>query len=187
MTVLPLVLLSIAFLSAATAAVLLLHRYRGPRVIVCPDTRGSEVVEVDAPHAAWMSLVGEGELRLASCSRWPERSGCGQECLLEIAAAPDGCLVRERLSRWYAGKSCAICGRAFEEIRWSDHTPALITAEREIVGWAQIPPRHVMEALATHLPVCWDCDVAETFRRNFADLVLDDPRPIAQSPRRASA
>jgi hypothetical protein len=178
MSAIPLGLLSVAFLSTLAAVALLARTYRGLRVIICPESRSPEVVEVDAARAAWTALFSRRDLRLSSCSRWPEKSGCGQECLKEVEETPDGCLVRERLTRWYAGKSCAICGKAFGEIRWHDHKPALATLERQILRWDDVPPRELAETLTTHFPVCWDCDVAETFRRNFSDLVLDDSRPL---------
>jgi hypothetical protein len=180
MTVIVALLLSASALSILAVAILTLRAdrlARGPRVIVCPESRTTEAVEVNAARLAWGSLVHEGELTLSSCSRWPERRDCGQECLRQVKAAPDGCLVRERLSHWYRGKSCAICGKPFDEIGWLDHRPALVTVGREIVAWSEVDPRHLPETLATHFPICWDCDVAETFRRRFPDRVLDDPRP----------
>ena len=34
------------------------------------------------------ALLGPPELRLTACSRWPEKAGCGQPCLSQIAASP---------------------------------------------------------------------------------------------------
>ncbi|HEY3204662.1 MAG TPA: hypothetical protein VGL03_13510 [Thermoanaerobaculia bacterium] len=62
-------------------------KFRGTRVITCPETGCPAAVKVDMGHAARTSVVGETELRLESCSRWPERAGCGQECLAQIEAA----------------------------------------------------------------------------------------------------
>jgi len=99
---------------AALAAALALRawlKYRGDRVIVCPENHRPAGVALDARHAAAVALWNGGELRLSSCSRWPEKSGCGQECLSQIEASPEGCLVRHILTGWYQGKVCAWCGR----------------------------------------------------------------------------
>jgi hypothetical protein len=84
-------------------------RFRGARVITCPENHCPAGVRVDAAHAAATGLSSAPELRLSSCSRWPEKAGCGQECLHEIEASPEECLVRNILVRWYAGKNCAFC------------------------------------------------------------------------------
>jgi hypothetical protein len=160
---------------------------RGPRVIVCPETKTSEVVAVDAPRAAWSALRRQTDYRLASCSRWPGRQDCGMECLAEIESAPDGCLVRERLTHWYEGSVCAICRKPFEEIHWFDHKPGLVTRKREVSSWDEVPAKELPEILRTRLPLCWNCLGAETFRTRFPDLVLYDPRPAPRpdSGRRA--
>ena len=50
-------------------------RYRGNRVILCPENRTPAGVRVDARHAAATALASAPQLRLDSCSRWPERAG----------------------------------------------------------------------------------------------------------------
>src|SRR6266508_5356565 len=76
-------------------------RYRGKRVITCPETRKPAAVEVDAGHAALTAATHHRDLRLKSCSRWPERQDCGQECLLQVELAPEDCLLRNILTSWY--------------------------------------------------------------------------------------
>lgn len=62
-------------------------KYRGRMVVTCPETREQVGVRVDAKHAALTAAVGHPDLRLKSCTRWPEKRDCGQECLLQIVAA----------------------------------------------------------------------------------------------------
>jgi hypothetical protein len=130
-------------------------------------------VEVDAPHAAATAISARPHLRLRECSRWPERRNCGQECLSQVEAAPEGCLIRSILTHWYEGKTCAFCGKAFGEIHWHDHKPALLSPEHELVVWRQLKPETIPAALDTHRPICWDCHVLEAFRRMHPDLVVD--------------
>lgn len=150
-------------------------RYRGTRVVVCPENRELVAVEVDARHAAFTASQGRIDLRLDSCTRWPEKAGCGQECLGQIESAPEACLLRSILCDWYQGKSCALCGRAFHRFHWHDHQPGLRAPDGTVRGWTSFRPEQVIDVLATHQPVCWDCRVSETFRREHPELVTDRP------------
>jgi hypothetical protein len=40
----------------------------------------------------------------------------------------------------------------------------------------------VSNVLATHVPVCWDCRVAKTFRREHPELLTDRPPRLAPPP-----
>jgi hypothetical protein len=151
------------------------RRFQGTRVVACPETKAPAAVAVDAIHAALTAVLGPPRLRLKRCSRWPERRDCGQECLAQIEAAPQDCLVRTMLTRWYQDKSCVYCGKPLGEIHWLEHKPALMSAERKTVEWREVPPEALPQVLATHLPVCWSCHIAETFRRQFPELVVDRP------------
>lgn len=147
-------------------------RFRGTRLVSCPETRKTAAVEVDAVRAA-LSTVGKHDLELAQCSRWPENRGCGQECIAQIEAAPEDCLVRTILTKWYAERNCAICGRALGDIDWLSHQPALRSPTGETAEWSSLRPESIPELLATHEPICWNCHVAATFRRQYPDLVVD--------------
>jgi len=151
-------------------------RYRGQRVITCPETRMPAAVEVDARRAALTAVTSEPELRLKSCSRWPHREDCGQECLREVELSPEDCLLRHILTSWYAGKKCTSCGTQFGEIRWLDHKPSLMSAEGETLEWNRVPPEKVPDALATHLPLCWDCQVTASFCRQHPEMIVDRSR-----------
>ncbi len=155
-------------------------KMRGTRVVACPDNEQPAAVTVDARHAALTFAGGQEHLRLDSCSRWPEKAGCGQECLKQIEAQPMDCLVRAQVARWYADKTCAICGKALRGIEWGGHAPALRAPDGRTLEWRDVQPETMLQFMATHAAVCWDCHVAETFRRQRPDLVLDNPfaRPM---------
>lgn len=148
-------------------------QFRGARVIRCPENLKLAAVEVSAGRAALDSLLGRHNLRLQDCSRWPEKAGCGQECLAQIESSHDGCLVRAMLADWYLGKKCALCGKAFAGIDWLDSKPGLLNPEGKTIEWGELPPEQVPGALFTHQPVCWTCHTAETFRRLHPELVTD--------------
>ena len=168
---------------ALIAFAVALRRYRGDRILVCPENGQPQAVRLDARHAASTALVGEPLLRLESCSRWPERRDCGQECLAQIETAPDGCLVRSRLERWYTGASCCLCGDGLAPIAWFDRKPGLRSPEGRAVSWEEIRPAELPVLLSTYRPLCFNCLVAETFRRRFPDRVVEDGRPPVRAPR----
>lgn len=83
--VLCLVVLSLILLPPAIWLRQLYSRYSGSRLVECPENQQPAVVTVDARHAAATGLHGRADLRLSTCTRWPERANCGQPCLPQAA------------------------------------------------------------------------------------------------------
>jgi hypothetical protein len=159
------------------------RKFQGKMLVTCPETNQTAGVAVDATHAALTAVQGEPDLRLKACTRWPERQDCGQACLGQIAAAPENCLVRTLLTTWYKERSCVFCGKPFQTIDsydhqaafWYDMKPALISPEGNLVEWLEVPVETLPQVLTTHKPVCWNCLMAEAFRRQYPELVIDRP------------
>jgi hypothetical protein len=151
-------------------------KYRGPLEVTCPENQKPAGVELNTRHAAATALGGKPELQLSACSRWPEHAGCGQECLSQIAASPEDCLVRNILVKWYAGKKCVSCGRPFEDIDWAGAKPALLTPDKKSVEWSRIPAGQLQETLSTAAPICFSCHMAATLVRERPELALDRGR-----------
>jgi len=63
-------------------------RFRGTRLVTCPETHKPAVVEVAARSMGMQAILGEPSLRLSSCSRWPMCRDCGQDCLKQIEDRP---------------------------------------------------------------------------------------------------
>ena len=164
--------------AVAFAAIVLLRQARawkkfsGGFAVVCPENRAEVGVSVDARHAAATALTGTPELRLTSCSRWPEKAGCGQTCLGQLAGAPEDCLVRNILEHWYEGKACALCGREFSAVEWSLAKPALLR-DGVTVEWPEIAADKLHETLAAAKPVCSACHLANRMMRERPELVAD--------------
>lgn len=86
----------LALLMLALTIVYLAHRlvcgmrvffkFRGPRLVNCPETREAAVVEVAAKCAGMQAIWDKRSLRLCECSRWPVRRACRQQCLRQIEA-----------------------------------------------------------------------------------------------------
>jgi hypothetical protein len=60
------------------------RRVREARSVSCPDISQLATVRLDPWYAVKMHALGDRELRVKNCSRWPERCACGQECLVQI-------------------------------------------------------------------------------------------------------
>jgi hypothetical protein len=158
-----------------TDAARVLFRYRGKMLFTCPETGKATCVKVAAVDAARSSLTGRPTIHLSECSRWPERQNCGQECLSQLGADPQNCLVWTKVSDWYMGRTCVYCHKPFLHLHWHDHRPALLGLDRKTVQWSDVAAEHLPEIFNTHLPVCWSCHIAQTFRRENPERVVDRP------------
>jgi len=150
-------------------------RYRGTRLVECPETKEVVAVQLDAARAAAGATVGKTELKLSECTRWPERQGCGQECLRQIETSPEGCLVRTIVSDWYKGKTCVVCGTPLDVIDWYERRPALLGPDGRTVQWPEVTPERLPQVLADHVPICWNCHIAQSFRQQHPERVVDNP------------
>lgn len=164
------------FLTRIIPALQTYFMYRGKRLITCPETLVKEAVDVAAGRAATRIFIGESDLRLDQCSRWPERRDCGQECLSQIEADPENCLLWNVVSNWYEGQDCVYCHRRFGRLHHLDHAPALVGLDHKTIEWKRVRPERLPELFSTCKPVCWSCHIAETFRRERPELVVDRKR-----------
>jgi len=174
-TVIVLVLAIGLFIFRATPGVRAYLKFRGKRLVTCPETQRAAAVDVGTREAALGAFLNEPTLRLVECSRWPERQGCGQECLEQIEVDPEGCLVWNLVAKWYEGKSCAFCHKPIGPLRHLDHVPALLGPDSQTAEWKQVRPEKLPEIFETYRPVCWNCHVTETFRRLHPELVTNRP------------
>ena len=160
----------------ALVLVPVLRAYRGTRLVACPETKRPAAVKLDSFRAA-LSVLGDepGRLRLSSCSRWPEKAGCGQECLADVERDGEACLVRAIVAGWYRGQACVFCGKPIPEVKWSEHRPALLPPEGPTVSWKDVKAESLPDVFSTHRPVCWDCHVVQSVVRSRPDVVTLRP------------
>ncbi|HJZ99621.1 MAG TPA: hypothetical protein VKE70_24090 [Candidatus Solibacter sp.] len=140
-------------------------KWRGERVVRCPDNGRPAGVTVDAWHAT-------RHLNLSACSRWPEKAGCGQACLAEIAVAPADCQVRTIAERWYDGKNCAVCGVKMSGAAWDSSQPGLIFPDHSTMQCNQISADQLGETLAAASPLCFRCYLADWLVRERPELAV---------------
>lgn len=153
-------------------------KFRGKRLITCPETHTPEAVEVAAGEAGLGAFFNEPTVRLKECSRWPERENCGQDCLQQIETDTRSCLVWKIVAKWYEGKNCVFCQKAIGPLHDWEHAPALLGPNFNTIEWKSIRPEKLPETFTTHQPVCWSCHVTESFRRLHPELVTDRPAEI---------
>jgi len=60
------------------------HRFRGTKVVTCPEDQQAVEIIVDAAHAASTAALGPPELRVTHCSRWMQRHYCDQKCVEQL-------------------------------------------------------------------------------------------------------
>jgi len=142
------------------------RRYRGKRIVSCPETPKNCAVEVDASHAAFTSIFSHPDLRMKSCSRWPEREDCGQECLLQVQLSPKDCSLQNIITQWYEERYCTSCGRQILPFRFTGHEYALLSPEGRAATLSEFPPEKIPDVLATYSPICWVCSHASKVRKS---------------------
>jgi hypothetical protein len=74
---------------------------------------------------------------------------------------------------WAGGRVCVSCGGALVESRFAGHHIALLDPGGTTREWVDVAADRLPLALATSLPVCWNCHIAATFRRMHPELVTD--------------
>lgn len=169
------ILIAVGFLLGLRSLIRLISRYRGTKIVTCPETKRPATVEVDTLRATLTSAVGRPTIQLQNCSRWPIKENCGQECLANLKGAPPECLVNGMLTKWYEKKQCYFCHITFEHVGLTDHQPALRSPAGELLNWSDVPLEEITSILNTHLPVCWNCYIAQSFAREHSDLVVYRP------------
>jgi hypothetical protein len=146
----------------------------GARVVVCPETQKPVAVKVDVGHAVTTAVWEKADLRLTSCSRWPERQDCDQPCVRQIETAPAETAPKTIAAHFFTGERCAICTRPIEAPNAATLQPGFMDpATHRVQSWDDVPPQDLAEAIATRRPLCSNCTLAETFRQRFPDRVTD--------------
>lgn len=163
------------------------RRYRGQRVITCPENLRHAAVRVDALKAAhWAAISGDTVLRLDQCSRWPEMAGCGQECLGQIQSSPESCAVQTIVATWYTGKSCVFCNSPIGAIVWHERPPAVRAIDGAIREWKDIPAEQLPDVFSTAEPVCFNCSLSERLLVEHPDMIVSrgyqPPREATLAP-----
>lgn len=153
------------------------RHYRGVRLVACPETGAMAAVEIDLAHAMTTAFIENAvDVRLKRCSRWAVRGVCREPCVPEVVAHGDGGRVQTIVDRWYLTQKCFHCGRRIAHATSVHHPPAFAEHDGATIEWTHLPPEQLPDMMATHRAVCWNCHIAETFRRTYPDLYVDRPQ-----------
>ncbi len=167
-------LFAIAVLLTLTALFIGLYvRYRGKRIVTCPETNAPVGAKINAVLAAGTWLVTQPRFVVTACSRWPERVGCDQACAPQVEASPEETLVRSIVAKWYGEHTCTYCAQPIGEISGAAVAPALLGPDGTLRAWNDIAPEDLPQILARSAAVCARCDLAEDFRRRFPERVTE--------------
>jgi len=149
---------------------------RGSRLVTCPETREAVVMTPDKKFAFWTALRGQEHSRVETCSRWPEKDDCEQECLAEIEASPEN--IDRLLSSWYTGKTCAICDGALSNADWQRGRLAVLNQQQELLDLRKLSLENLRAGLENMRPLCWNCHQEERVRHPYEAPALKGARPI---------
>lgn len=61
------------------------RRAQAARRVTCPDSGTPAVVVLDPWFAVRMHALGNDELRVQGCARWPSCADCGRKCLEQLS------------------------------------------------------------------------------------------------------
>jgi len=150
-------------------------RYQGRRIVLCPVTRQPVAVKVDVAHAVMSAVWQSVDVRLTSCTQWPERGACSQPCVKQLGA---DCETRPKaLARtFFAGKRCALCQRRIKAPTGVTLQPGFMhPVTHKVDTWDDVPIQTLPEAFTSWRPLCMNCTLAESSRQKFPDRITDRP------------
>ncbi len=154
----------------AVRAFAIRRRLLGDRVVTCPETGQPVMVHIDVALAI-TSDDGSAPAPLDACSRWAARGKCDQPCV--CAAHLPASLASALVKAWAKDRTCTTCGGEVVEHSFVGHHIALLEPGGLTREWADVAGEQLPLALATCLPICWNCHQAATFRRLHPELVID--------------
>jgi hypothetical protein len=141
---------------------------------ICPENGERVDVEMDSKYAFWTAYRGQEHTRLKSCTRWPEKGDCGQECLEQVAPSPEN--VERLMLGWYQGKSCAICTRAITPSDWRRGRLGWLDDEHKLVELRHVNLKELQFALQAMRALCWTCHQEERIRQAVSPRSLRGDR-----------
>ena len=150
------------------------YKNRGRQSAICPENGQRVDVEMDNKYAFWTAWRGQEHTRLKSCTRWPEKGDCGQECQAQIDPSPEN--VERLMIGWHKGKVCGICARNITPPDWRRNRLALLDEQHRLVELRNLNLTGLQAALTHMRPLCWTCHQEERARQAVAPRSLKGDR-----------
>jgi hypothetical protein len=96
-----------------------------------------------------------------------------------VKSNPHDAATTAQLRHFFEGRPCAACSRPIPPMHAGELRPGLLNATtREAIGWNDIPAANLSTTLQSHVPICSNCLILETLRRQNPELVVDRHRTI---------
>jgi hypothetical protein len=150
------------------------YKNRGRQSVTCPASHQAADIEVDRQFAFWTALRGQEHSRLQSCSQWPEKGDCGQECLAQIDPSPEN--IERLLTKWQERKRCAICTQALTPGDWRQGRLAGLDQNQKLIGLREMTLDRFAATLENMRPLCWNCHQEERERQPVPAVILKGDR-----------
>lgn len=91
---------------------------------------------------------------------------------------PHDAATTAQLKHFFEGKECAACSRPIV-MHLGEMRPGLLNnTTHEAIAWNEIPAVNLSTTLESHVPICSNCVVIETFRAQQPELVVDRHRTM---------
>jgi hypothetical protein len=134
----------LGFLSAGARGIL--RRRRKTTVVICPTMKLPADVGLDP------------ELRMESCSRWPELQGCSQSCMPQVQFSAEDL---SDFAAHYEGKKCSSCGTALTQDDWYKSRLSVLETDPGVSKIPGVDRPSMLSVPGTGDPICSACYAAK--------------------------
>jgi len=134
----------LGFLSVGVRGIL--RRRDKTTVVICPTMKVPAEVGLDP------------ELRMESCSRWPELQNCSQSCMPQVQFSAED--LNDFAAR-YEGKKCSSCGTALTRDDWYKSRLAVLETNPEVSKIPGVDRPSILSDPETRDPICSACYAAK--------------------------
>ena len=134
----------LGFLSAGGRGIL--RRRDKTTVVICPTAKLPAEVGLDP------------ELRMESCSRWPELESCSQSCMPQVQFSAED--LNDFATR-YEGKKCSSCDTALTRDDWYKSRLAIFETKTEVPDIPGGVPPSILSVPEAGDPICSACYAAK--------------------------
>jgi hypothetical protein len=147
------------------------RRFGSERLTTRPGTKQPAAARIDVALAVASDRGLAPAFHQSGSEHAEERSAPDQPSpeTEQLPEASPSVVVKE----WARGRTCAMCRGPVTESWFAGHHIALLEPTGMTREWVDVGADRLALALATSLPLCWNCHVAATFRRTRPELVTD--------------
>lgn len=84
-----------------------------------------------------------------------------------------------QLKHFFDGKHCGSCNKPIPPVHAWEMRPGLLNPDTHaVIDWGDIPAADLSATFESHVPICSNCLILESFRQQYPDLVVDRHRSL---------